>query len=175
MLLKRSFFQKSTIKVAQNLLGCFLVRRIGHRILRGRIIETEAYVGSNDKASHASHGLTPRTKIMFGEAGYFYVYLIYGMHYCLNVVTEKEDYPAAVLIRGVLVEGKNIKLLNGPGKVCKYFKIDKSLNGGDETVGKNLWFESSRVRKPFKIISAKRIGVDYAGKWKYKKWRFYIC
>jgi DNA-3-methyladenine glycosylase len=174
MLLKRSFFQKSTVKVAQNLLGCFLVRRIGRKILRGRITGTEAYVGLNDKASHASRGRTPRTEIMFGGAGYFYIYLIYGMYYCLNVVTEKVGYPAAVLIRGVEVDNKDVKLLNGPGKVCRYFKIDKRLNGKDAVIDKNLWFEAGKPNKSSKIRAAKRIGVDYAGKWQHKKWRFIL-
>lgn len=174
MLLRRSFFQKPTVEVAQNLLGCFLVRRIGRKILRGKIIETEAYAGLNDKASHAARGRTPRTEIMFGGAGYFYIYLIYGMYYCLNVVTEKAGYPAAVLIRGVVVSGKNVKLLNGPGKVCRYFKIDKRLNGQNVAIGKNLWLEKGKPNKPSKIIKAKRAGVDYAGKWQHKKWRFIL-
>lgn len=174
MFLKRSFFQKPTVKVAQDLLGCFLVRQVGCKVLRGRIIETEAYVGSNDKASHAARGRTPRTEIMFGGAGCFYIYLIYGMYYCLNVVTEKAGYPAAVLIRGVVVGNKDAKLLNGPGKVCRYFKIDKRLNGNDAVIGKNLWLEPGKPNKLFKIRSAERVGVSYAGRWQHKKWRFIL-
>src|SRR3989338_4545193 len=105
--IKRVFFSKSTLEVARGLLGCYLVRRMGNRVIRVRIIETEAYVGPKDKASHASRGSTPRTQVMFGKPEYLYVYLVYGMHYCLNVVTEREGYPAAVLIRSSVKLGSS--------------------------------------------------------------------
>ena len=124
------------MKVAKELLGKFLVRRIGRREIAGMIMEVEAYIGPYDKASHASRGKTERTKVMFGKPGHWYVYLIYGMYYCLNIVTEKENYPAAILIRSVLVEGpaspKGGRALQrgvyGPGRVSKCFKIDKRFN-----------------------------------------------
>jgi len=156
--------------VAKNLLGKTLMRKYRKKLIKGIITETEAYVGPNDKASHASRGRTERTKVMFGEPGTIYVYLIYGMHYCLNIVTEEKDYPAAVLIRGVLANGKHI---NGPGKVTKYFHIDKTLN--QKPLGKKtgLWIERGTGKK-LKIKTDRRIGVDYAGKWAEKRWRFFV-
>ncbi|MBX4190313.1 DNA-3-methyladenine glycosylase, partial [Candidatus Parcubacteria bacterium] len=115
--LDRQFFEQKTLKVARELLGKYLVRRIGNKVIAAKITETEAYCGPNDKACHASKGRTSRTEVMFGKAGHAYVYLIYGMYHCLNIVTEKENYPAAVLIRG-------IGSINGPGKLCRELKID---------------------------------------------------
>jgi DNA-3-methyladenine glycosylase len=105
MILKRKFYQNNTLKIAQDLLGCFLVRKIGNKIIKGVITETEAYIGEEDLASHASRGRTPRTEIMYGEAGHAYVYMIYGMYHCLNVVTERKNFPSAVLIRGLKIIG----------------------------------------------------------------------
>ena len=141
------------------------------------ITEVEAYVGPDDKASHASRlwrgslraarGKTERTKVMFGKPGRWYVYLIYGVHHCLNIVTEKESYPAAVLIRSVAGA-------KGPGKVCRYFKIDKSFNAQPAVKKSGLWIENRGVRiNPRLIQRGTRIGVDYAGEWKNKPWRFY--
>ena len=132
------------------------------------ITEVEAYIGSEDKASHASKGETPRTKVMFGKPGYWYVYLIYGVHYCLNIVTEEKGYPAAVLIRSV--EG-----ISGPGRVSKYFCIDTRFNALSASKKTRLWIEDRGVVIPRgKIRSGKRIGIDYAGKWKDKLWRFSV-
>src|SRR3989344_2037528 len=115
--LKEDFFSKNTLWVAKNLLGKFLCRRLeSGEMIRSRIIEAEAYRGFNDQASHASKGRTNRTEAMFGEPGTIYVYLVYGLHHCLNIVTEKKDYPAAVLIRSV-------ESASGPGRVCRYFQI----------------------------------------------------
>lgn len=172
--LGRKFFNRNTVVVAQDLLGKYLVRKIPStsseqavKISRAKIVETEAYCGPKDLASHASKGLTPRTKVMFGPPGHAYIYLIYGMYHCLNIVTEKENYPAAVLIRAVDLEG-----CNGPGKVCRELKIDKKLNGEDICLSKELWLESGE-KVPIRLIQKlKRIGVDYAGKWKNKLWRF---
>ena len=102
--LGRSFYQKNTLNVAKGLLGCLLIRKVGRKIIRGKITEVEAYIGEDDLACHASKGRTSRTEIMYGEAGHAYVYMIYGMYHCLNVVTEKKNFPAAVLIRGVKIE-----------------------------------------------------------------------
>ena len=101
MKLHQKFYNQSTLKIARLLLGKFLIRKIGKKTIIGQITETEAYVGPKDKASHASRGKTPRTAIMFGESGFWYIYLIYGMYYCLNIVTERKNYPAAVLIRAI--------------------------------------------------------------------------
>ena len=184
MILNKKFYQQNTLKVAQNLLGCFLIRKIGNKIIRGMIAETEAYVGEDDLASHASKGRTPRTEIMFGEAGRAYVYMIYGMYHCLNVVTEKKDFPAAVLIRGMKVAGVDYKKTNGPGKICKFLKIDRKLNNWDVTREEKLWIASPRLvrlgrKKHKKIVRSdiykdKRIGINYAKHCKEYLWRFYI-
>ena len=173
MALSKRFYQQDTLKVAQNLLGCFLVRQIGKKIIKGMIVETEAYIGEDDLACHASRGRTPRTEIMYGEAGRAYVYMVYGMHHCLNVVTEKKNFPAAVLIRGIAVEGGNV-MLDGPGKLCRFLKIDRKFNGWDLTEGKKLWIEKGiKIKKP-RIKKSKRVGIDYAGKCKHYLWRFYL-
>jgi len=168
--LGKDFYENKTLKVAQNLLGKFLVRKIGNRVIAAKIIETEAYCGPKDRASHASRGRTERTKIMFGPAGQAYVYLIYGMYYCLNVVTEKDGYPAAVLIRAL-----EYSKADGPGKLCRELKIDKKLNAVNLTKNDKLWLEDrGEVIKPSQIERSPRIGVDYAGEWKDKPWRFVI-
>src|SRR5215813_10929255 len=140
--LPRSFYSRPALEVASDLLGKVLVRRLGRKNLSGKIVETEAYVGPHDLACHASKGHTPRTAVMFGEAGHAYVYMIYGFHFCLNVVTERVGYPAAVLIRAVeplenadvmqRLRGdlkKDTDIGSGPGKLCKAMSIDKTLNG----------------------------------------------
>lgn len=165
----RTFFNRPTLKVAKELLGKFLVRKIGGKIIKAMITETEAYCGPKDLACHASKGRTKRTEVMFGPAGHAYVYLIYGMYYCLNIVTEDEGYPAAVLIRAVDAAG-----VNGPGKLCRFFKIDKTFNGEDLIKSKRLWIEEGIKIKPEQIKRSKRIGVDYAGEYKDKPWRFFL-
>lgn len=172
MRLERKFFNRNTVVIAKKLLGKYLCRRINGETTRVKIIETEAYCGPKDRASHASKGLTPRTKLMFGPPGHAYVYMIYGMYHCLNFVTEREGYPAAVLIRAV--EG-----IKGPGRLCRELRIDKKLNGADLTAGKELWVESVGWRRGketsrSKIKRGKRIGVGYADVWQHKLWRFYI-
>lgn len=179
MTLNQNFYNKPTLKVAKELLGKILVRKVGRKTLRGIIVETEAYIGPRDKASHASRGKTPRTQVMFGEPGLWYIYFIYGMYYCLNVVTENKDYPAAVLIRAVELldeKEKPHRLASGPGKLCRYFKIDKNLNN-TPAFGPNgkLYIEDIGLKiNPRQIVKSKRIGVDYAGKYKDKLWRFYL-
>lgn len=162
------FFNRPTLQVAKDLIGKFLVRRIGKKEISGMITEVEAYVGPKDQASHASRGKTERTKVMFGRPGYWYVYFIYGMYHCLNIVTEKENYPAAILIRSV----ENVK---GPGRLCREFKIDKGFNQKLASKETGLWIEDHGVKiDPRRILQGKRIGVEYAGKWKKKPWRFYF-
>ena len=166
MRLNRKFFNRSTVAVAKELLGKYLCRRINGKIMKARIIETEAYCGKRDLACHSSKGLTPRTKIMFGPPGYAYIYLIYGMYHCFNIVTREQGCPEAVLIRGC-------ELANGPGKLCRELKIDKKLNGVDLAKSKEIWVEDYG-EPPGKIMKGKRIGVEYAGKWKNKMWRFWV-
>lgn len=174
-MLNKKFYQQDTLKVAQNLLGCFLVRKIGKKITKGIITETEAYIGEDDLACHASKGRTPRTEIMYGEAGRAYVYMIYGMYHCLNIVTEKKDFPAAVLIRAVKIDGIDYKKTNGPGKLCKFLKIDRKLNDWDMAKGEKLYVEKPTQNFSKKnIVAGRRIGIDYAQHCKNYLWRFYI-
>ena len=173
MKLGREFFEQKTLKAAKGLLGKTLCARKDGKILRGIIIETEAYRGEDDLACHASKGRTKRTETLYKKAGTVYAYLIYGMHYCLNIVTEKENYPSAVLIRGVMVEENGeTKAISGPGRVCRYFGIDKTFNGLD-VFGKNIWIEDNGFKiSPRQILKSKRIGVDYAKHCKDYLWRF---
>jgi DNA-3-methyladenine glycosylase len=168
--LSRTFFNRPTLTVARSLIGKYLVRENGKARIAGRIIEVEAYVGSQDKACHASKGRTARTDVMFGPPGVSYIYLIYGMYHLLNVVTERVEFPAAVLIRAIEVEGE---LIDGPGKLCRELNIDRSLNRLDITHGQHLWFEDrgGRVARE-QIGTFPRIGVEYAGAWATKPWRF---
>ena len=136
--LPRSYFNHPTVQVARSLIGKYLVRVIDGRILAGKIVEVEAYVGSKDRACHASKGRTQRTDVMFGPGGVAYVYLIYGMYHCLNVVTEREEFPSAVLIRAIEIDGE---LIDGPGRLCRALEIDRRLNRVDLTTGESLWFE----------------------------------
>ena len=151
----------------------------------GKIVETEAYVGPHDLACHASKGRTARTEVMFGPPGHAYVYFIYGVYYCLNIVTEEVGHASAVLIRALEpVEGLELmqkkrgtekihSLASGPGKLCLAMAIDKALNGADMSRGNVLYVEDRGEPRP-KILATPRIGVDYAGKWKDKPWRFLI-
>ena len=174
MVLSKKFYQKDTLKVAQDILGCFLVRKIGNKIIRGMIVETEAYIGEDDLASHASKGKTPRTKIMYGEAGHAYVYMVYGVYHCFNIVTEKKYFPAAVLIREIKIENIEYKKTNGPGKICKFMQIDRKLNGWDITKGERLWIEKGIKINKACIKKEERIGIDYAKHCKHYLWRFHI-
>ena len=169
-ILPRRYFNRPTVTVARSLIGKYLVREIDSRILAGKIVEVEAYVGSQDKACHASKGRTQRTEVMFGPAGVAYVYLIYGMYHCLNVVTEREEFPSAVLIRAVEIDGE---LIDGPGRLCRALQIDRRLNRADLTIGESLWFEDrGEVVGRGAIGAHPRIGVDYAGVWAKKLWQF---
>jgi len=166
MHLSSEFFNRNTVIVARQLLGKYLIRK-GKKNISAKIIETEAYHGLDDKASHASRGITLRTKIMFGPPGTTYVYLIYGMYHCLNFVTMRKGFPAAVLIRAISAKGGD-----GPGKLCCMLHIDKRLNGLD-TENNQIWVEDKgEYISPRDIKRNKRIGIEYAGKYKDKLWRF---
>ena len=184
-ILGRRYFNRPTLQVARGLLGKYLIRTDGHGTLTGRIVEVEAYVGPHDLACHASRGRTKRTDVLFGPPGIAYVYLIYGMYHCFNVVTEREGYPAAVLIRAVDLNASAVgtngigkspeALINGPGRVCRALSIDLELNRWDLTVGRKLWIEDRGERTPTShVITSPRIGVDYAGEWAAKPWRFVL-
>jgi len=177
--LPKSFFARDTRQVAQELLGKRLVFRLGDGSLRwGRINETEAYCGPDDKACHASRGRTRRTEVMFGPPGHWYVYLIYDMYHCLNVVTEEKDYPAAVLIRGIVPEygiASGVKT-DGPGKLCRAFEIDRSLNTTPVSgATARLWIsEGAESVLPGQIRATPRIGIDYAEEYRDKPWRYVL-
>jgi DNA-3-methyladenine glycosylase len=165
--LPRSFFARPCLEVAPDLLGLYVV----HGNFAGRIVEVEAYVHEEDLACHARAGRTKRTETLYGPPGHAYVYLIYGMYEMLNVVTEPEGSPAACLIRAVEplppLEGGT----DGPGKLCRALGINRAHNGADLVGGATLWLER-RNRKRVNVATTPRIGVDYAGEWAKKPWRF---
>jgi DNA-3-methyladenine glycosylase len=162
----QSFFARPALTVAQELLGKHLVRQSRGVRQSAVIHEVEAYVGPHDLASHGRFGRTARTELMFGPAGVWYVYLCYGIHWMLNIVTDGEDWPAAVLLRGA---GE----FDGPGKLTKGMRIDRRLNGKSAIESSGLWIEDRglKVRRS-QIARTPRIGVDYAGQWKEKRYRF---
>lgn len=177
--LSRDFFNQPTLKVAKDLLGKYLLRETQAGVIQTRIVDVEAYAGPEDRASHASRGRTKRTEVMFGPSGVTYVYLIYGMYHCLNLVTERIDFPAAILIRGIeVVENGRGRSdaptrIDGPGRVCRFLDIDRNLNGVDATQGKCIWVEDSGENlSPKSIQKLPRVGVNYAGEWAQKPWRF---
>jgi len=167
MLHREEFYARSALKVAKDLLGCHLHRRLPSGIiLSAAITETEAYT-VDDPACHAFKGKTKRTEVMFGPPGRAYVYFIYGMYYCLNVVTEPEGIPGAVLIRGLQGTG-----LNGPGKICKHWQIDRELNGVNLlSPDSPLWITKRPDGLKLKIQKSVRIGISQAQD---RLWRFYI-
>ncbi|KTD62790.1 DNA-3-methyladenine glycosylase [Legionella shakespearei] len=171
--LLRSFYARDTICVAKDLLGKYLVHHDGLTERIGKIVEVEAYLGQHDLACHSSKGLTKRTEVMFGPAGFAYVYLIYGMYYCTNVVTETAGTGSAVLIRALEpvqhIEGRT----QGPGLLSKAMHIDKQLNQHDLT-GNIFYIAEGCDEQPFSIIEKPRIGVHYAKEWADELLRFYI-
>jgi DNA-3-methyladenine glycosylase len=164
-----SFFNRPTLTVAHDLLGKYLVRRINHKTIALLINEVEAYEGSDDMACHGRFGKTKRTAPMFGPSGNFYVYLIYGIYWMLNIVTGPKNYPAAILIRGA-------GHLSGPGRLTKYLSINKSLNFKKAHPTSGLWLEDrGLIVKPSDIITTPRIGVDYARPiWSQAPYRFIL-
>ena len=165
--LKANFFQRDTVTVAIELLGKILVRKFEDgSVKRYRITETEAYCGQDDLACHSSKGRTKRTEVMFQPGGLVYVYLIYGMYWLLNFVTEEDDNASAVLIRGL--EG-----FDGPGKLGRELKLDKSFYGENLETSSRLWLEDAEPINNYN--SFPRIGIDYSGEpWVSKEWRFYL-
>lgn len=170
----RDFYARDTLTVARDVIGMHLVRADGRTRRVGRIVEVEAYQGPEDLAAHSSRGRTPRTEVMFGPPGHAYVYFIYGFWYCLNIVTAAAGVPHAVLLRALEpVTGITDKTW-GPGLLCRAMHIDKTLNGAD-LCGDALWLErpSARNLPQPRIARTPRIGVDYAGDWARRPWRFY--
>ncbi|MGB9911469.1 MAG: DNA-3-methyladenine glycosylase [Microgenomates group bacterium] len=174
--LKREFFTQPTLKVARQLLGKILVRIWRGKRLAGKIVETEAYIGPYDKASHAYLGKkTKRNQAEFMIGGHIYIYLVYGMYWQLNISTETEGKPTCVLIRALEpVEGIN-ESTNGPGKLCRALKLDKSFYGEDICSSKRIWIEEGEKIFLKQIAKSPRIGIDYAGPyWAKIPWRFYL-
>lgn len=181
-ILPRTFYEKNTVRVAKELLGKVLVRRLGSMRLEGIIVETEAYRGHDDAGSHAYRGQTKRNQVMFGEPGHAYVYFTYGMHYCLNVTTEPIGQPGAVLVRAVqpirgVSEMMSLRgtqhvedLTNGPAKLTQAFAVTKTLNGHDLTSGRKLYIAELSSPEPCSLASGTRIGIKAGAE---KPWRFF--
>ena len=181
--LTSAFYARNTVTVAQELLGKILVRELGATVLEGMIVETEAYRGRDDPASHAYRALTQRNEVMFGEPGRAYVYFTYGMHYCLNITTEPVGQAGAVLIRALqpikgLAEMKRRRriehvkdLSNGPAKLTQAFAVTKALNGYDLTSGKELFVANSFHPERLSITAGGRIGIRSGCE---KPWRFFV-
>lgn len=194
MILTKNFFKCGALELSKNLLGKILVREIDGKILKAKIVETEAYIGEIDKASHAYNGRrTERTEPLFHEGGIAYVYFIYGKYFCFNVISGKKDKGEGVLIRAVeplnefeyiakkrfgcgfdeLAKTKVKALTNGPSKLCLAYSIEKSENYIELYKKGNLYIEDSKNDK-FEIVESKRIGIDYAEEARDFLWRFYI-
>lgn len=171
--LPTSFYQRDTILVAKELLGALLVHQDGDLQRIGKIVEVEAYLGQHDLASHSSKGLTKRTQVMFGPAGFTYIYMIYGMYYCTNIVTEKEGVGAAVLIRALEPINNLSQRTQGPGLLSRAMGIDKKLNQCN-LQSDHLYVAQNIEAEPINIIERPRIGVAYAKEWSEKPLRFYI-
>ena len=181
--LPRDFYARPVLRVAKACIGKLLVHRTQQGLLVGRIVETEAYRGPEDRAAHSFGGRrTARTEVMFGPPGYAYVFFVYGMHYQFNIVTTREGAPHAVLVRGVepvlgaeaMAKRRNLPvtsrdLSNGPGKLCQAFGIGRAAYGAD-LCGPELFLAEGA---PTRSASSPRIGVDYAGDWAQKPWRFF--
>jgi len=171
--LPRSFYDRDTIAVAKALLGKFFIH-VSNGIKRvGKIVEVEAYLGPHDLAAHSSKGLTERNKVMFGPPGRAYVYFIYGMYHCMNVVTEREGHASAVLLRAIEPVENIEGLTCGPGLLCRAMKIDRRLNAHD-LLSDNFYIAALEKAESFIIVKRPRIGVDYAKHWAKRHLRFYI-
>jgi DNA-3-methyladenine glycosylase len=184
---ERAWFDRPSLEVAQDLLGMRLVHETAAGVVAGRIVETEAYAGPEDLAAHSSRGRTSRNEVMFGPPGHLYVYFVYGIHHCLNVVCGPGAKPEAVLVRAVAIEvGEALacarrggshsitaaRLASGPGNVAAAFGIDRSLNGLDLTVGPVYLTDGPR---PARVLARPRVGVAYAAEWAALPWRFLVA
>ena len=171
-MLPRSFYDRDTIVVAQELLGKHLVHVVAGVERVGRIVEVEAYLGPHDLAAHSARGRTKRTEVMFGPPAHAYVYFIYGFWNCLNVVTAAEGVPHAVLIRALEPVAGIDDTTHGPGLLCRALHIDRQLNGVSLRQAP-LWIERPAAYRRPRVARSERIGVDYAGDWARKPWRFF--
>jgi len=178
---QRAWFDRSADSLAPDLLGALLIHDTPHGRIAGRIVEVEAYLGPEDLAAHSARGRTPRNAVMFGPPGHLYVYLVYGMHHCANVVCGPGEKPEAVLLRGVeLVEGEELarsrrgdlpfaRIAGGPGNLAAAFDIDRRLDGADLLAGP---IRLVRAASPVAFLRTPRIGVAYAGDWADRPLRF---
>jgi DNA-3-methyladenine glycosylase len=171
--LPRQFYARDTLQVAQELLGALLVHRTEGVSRIAKIVEVEAYVGAHDLAAHSSKGITKRTQVMFGPPGFAYVYLIYGMHHCMNVVTEPQEHGCAVLVRALEPVQNVIGNTRGPGLLCNAMGIDRRLNAHD-LESDDFFIAARNAGESFSIVRRPRIGVAYAGDWATRPLRFYI-
>ena len=175
--LNQSFFERPTLIVAQELLGKYIIRKYKGKLLSGKIVETEAYIGPKDKAAHSyKNKITWRNIVEYLQGGYIYIYLVYGMYWQLNITTEKRGVPTCVLIRAIRINHSRSSLVDGPGKVCQYLKLNNSFYGENLNESQRIWLENrGEDIKKEDILATKRIGIEYAGNyWKNKKWRFII-
>jgi DNA-3-methyladenine glycosylase len=172
--LPRNFYDRDTVLVARELLGAHLVHLQDGLERVGRIVEVEAYLGPEDRAAHSAKGLTARNRTMFGPPGHAYVYMIYGMHFCMNVVTEGPGHGSAVLLRALEPVRNLVGRTQGPGLLCKAMQIDRAMDGHDLLSDDLFIAEPRTVTPPSSIARAKRIGVDYAGAWSRRLLRFYL-
>ena len=187
--LERDFFARDTLTVARELLGVWLLRSSTDGLTGGPIVETEAYGGPEDLASHTRAGRTRRTAPMFGAVGHAYVYLVYGMHSCLNVVAYSNAPAGAVLVRAIeprvgielmrarrgRPEDPEARLAAGPARVCQALQVTRALDGHDLTSGEGLWLAASDLPAEGEITTGPRVGVDYAGEWSQRPWRFWLA
>ena len=171
--LPRSFYDRDTALVARELLGKIIVHHARGVERAGKIVEVEAYLGPHDLAAHSAKGRTERTKVMFGPPGHAYVYLIYGMYHCMNVVTEREGHASAVLLRAVEPVKNLPGRTQGPGLLCRAMKIDRRLNSHD-LLSEKFYIAAPEKSESFAIVKRPRIGVDYAKHWARRHLRFYI-
>ncbi|TAL72089.1 MAG: DNA-3-methyladenine glycosylase [Rhodanobacter sp.] len=171
--LPRDFYARKTKVVARALLGKYLVHVVGGVARIGRIVETEAYLGPGDLAAHTARGETPRTRAMFGPPGHAYVYFVYGMHHCMNVVTEPQGVGTAVLLRALEPVANLAGPTNGPARLCKAMAIDLADYGRD-LCANTLYLAEPPHRHRIAIVTRARVGVDYAGEWANKPLRFYL-
>lgn len=190
----KEFYQQDTLEVSKGLLGKFLVHKVDGIELMGRIVEVEAYMGPHDKAAHSyNNRRTERVEIMYGPPGFAYIFAIYGMYFCMNVVTGEVGIPNAILIRALepisplnqlslnrygrnysdLNKRSVINMTNGPGKLCSAMKIDKS-NYGDDLCGESLYILKSDTNEDFEICTSPRINIDYAEEAIDYPWRYFI-
>jgi DNA-3-methyladenine glycosylase len=171
--LPRSFYDRDTTLVARELLGKLLVHDSNGVKRIGKIVETEAYLGPHDLASHSARGLTERNRPMFGPPGHAYVYFIYGMYHCMNVVTEREGHAAAVLLRALEPVQGIERRTQGPGLLCQAMGIDHRLNAHD-LLSDDFYLAKPAQDEPVAVVKRARVGVDYARHWARRHLRFYV-